>query len=268
MKRWIAILLASTLGACAAATNYLEPDAPRNVGGEAAPPGPRPFLRIVTFNIARARKIAGAIGCLTAPPLREADVVLLQEMDGPGTEAIAHALGDRYVNYPTSVRPGERDMGNAILSPWPIDGPRKLLLPHTSRVVHRARSATAATVTIDGRPVRVYSVHLTSPFGGGGGIRRDQAEAVIADARAWDGPVIVGGDMNSRSIGQRFEAAGFRWLTKSVRKTIGLFSYDHIFVRDLPASLSPPQAAVARTCRGVSDHYPVVAELARIPATH
>jgi endonuclease/exonuclease/phosphatase (EEP) superfamily protein YafD len=128
--------------------------------------------------------------------------------------------------------------------------------------VHRSRIVTGATVTIGGTPVRVYSIHLTSPFGGGGGTRLDQAEAVLADARSWDGPVIAGGDLNSRSVGQRFEAAGFRWLTKSLRKTVGPFAFDQVFVRGFKR---PAQAAVARTCRGVSDHSPVVAELGDVP---
>jgi endonuclease/exonuclease/phosphatase (EEP) superfamily protein YafD len=258
MKRVILLVLVSTLGACATATNFTDPAGPRYVGGATPEPPSRPFLRIVTFNIAHARRIPGAIRCLGAPPLHDADVVLLQEMDAPGTEAVADALALRYVYYPASVRPGEREMGNAILSPWPIESTRKLMLPHLGRIVHRLRIATVATVTIDGTPVRVYSVHLTSPFGGGGGTRRDQAEAILADARGWDGPVIVGGDLNSRSVGRRFEAAGFRWLTKSLRKTVGPFTFDHVFVRGFEG---PPQAEVARACRGVSDHLPVVAEL-------
>jgi endonuclease/exonuclease/phosphatase family metal-dependent hydrolase len=260
MRRVLLAVLAATWIACAGAVNYTNPDGPRYVGGEATVPPPRPELRIVTFNVARAVHIPGAIECLGRPPLRDADVVLLQEMDAPGTQSIADALALRYVYYPGSVRPGERDMGNAILSPWPIEDTRKLLLPHTSFVVHRQRTATVATVTIGGRPVRVYSVHLTSPLGGGGGTRRDQADAVVADVRDWNGPVIAGGDLNSRSVGNRFEAAGFRWLTKSVRKTVNLFTFDHVFVRGFD-SMTVTDAVVDRSCQGVSDHSPVLGTL-------
>jgi endonuclease/exonuclease/phosphatase (EEP) superfamily protein YafD len=263
MRRLAPLLLASTLTACAAATNYLDPEGPRYAGGPEVAPTSRPLVRIVTFNIAHARNIDGAIGCLTAPPLHEADVLLLQEMDAPGTEAIAKALATRYVYYPASVRPGEPDMGNAILSPWPIEDTRKLFLPHVSRIVHRKRIATVATVTIGGTRVRVYSVHFTSPFGQSGSVRADQAEAVLADVRDWDGPVIIGGDLNSRSVSKRFETAGFRWLTKELRKTVGLFTFDHVFVRGLETSAEPAEASVVRSCDGVSDHRPVVAELPR-----
>jgi endonuclease/exonuclease/phosphatase family metal-dependent hydrolase len=261
VRRFLLVPLACTLAACAAAINYTDPAGPLFVGGEAVAPEPRPFVRIVTFNVAHAHQIEGAIRCLSAPPLRDADVVLLQEMDAPGTQAIAEGLALRYAYVPASARRGEPDMGNAILSPWPMDSARKLILPHTSRIVHRQRIATIATVTIDGAPVRVYSIHFTSPGGGGPRSRRDQADAVLADARAWPGPVIVAGDLNSRALGERFEAAGFRWLTKSLRKTVGLFTFDHVFVRGLPFSAMPSEAEVARTCKGVSDHFPVVARL-------
>jgi endonuclease/exonuclease/phosphatase family metal-dependent hydrolase len=154
-------------------------------------------------------------------------------------------------------------MGNAILSPWPMADTRKVILPHTSRIVHRQRIATVATVTIEGTRVRVYSVHLSSPFGLGEGGRRDQVDAVIADLRDWDGPVIIGGDLNSRAVGERFEAAGLRWLTKDLRRTCGPFAFDHVFVRGVGVPEIHVSAEVARSCRGVSDHFPVVARLGK-----
>src|SRR5690242_3222511 len=100
MKRALAIASISVVIGCATATNYTNPDGPRYTGGTGQPPvPPRPTLRIVTFNIAHARRIRGAIGCLTAAPLREADVVLLQEMDAPATAAIAAALSSQYLYY-------------------------------------------------------------------------------------------------------------------------------------------------------------------------
>jgi endonuclease/exonuclease/phosphatase (EEP) superfamily protein YafD len=268
MRRLLAAVLALAATACTVALNYTNPEGPRYVGAPAAPhrPASRPFLRIDTFNVEHAHHPDGAAVCLARPPLHEADVVLLQEMDAPGTEKIATALGLGYVYYPANSRRGEPDMGNAILSPWPIDETRKLILPHTSRIIHRQRIATIATVTIDGTPVRVYSLHLTSPFGGGGGIRRDQAEAVLADIQSWDGPVIVGGDCNSRSVGKRFEAKGFVWLTKAIRRTVGRFTLDHVFVRGLPMAELGTEAEVVRTCRGVSDHWPVVTRLGELSA--
>jgi endonuclease/exonuclease/phosphatase (EEP) superfamily protein YafD len=254
--------LALTVGACATATNYTDPEGPAFAGAPTAPTAPasRPLLRIATYNIAHAVKAQEAGVCLGSAPLGEADVVLLQEMDAPQTKVIADTLSLGYVYYPASLMPGERDMGNAILSPWPITETRKIILPHTSHVIHRERIATVATVTIDGTAVRVYSIHLTSPLGGGGGVRGDQADAVVADMRSWDGPIIAGGDLNSRSVGERFEAAGLRWMTKDLRNTVGPFTFDHLFVRGFDG---PAVAEVVRSCREPSDHLPVVTEIQR-----
>jgi endonuclease/exonuclease/phosphatase family metal-dependent hydrolase len=246
--------MAVALCACAAAVNYVDPTGPKYTGGAGVVTDPDSAIRIVSFNIAHGRHVERAIACFGVPPLRGADLVLLQEMDASGVETLSSALAMNFVYYPSSYRPGQRDMGNAVLSPWPIEAAEKLLLPHTSRLVHRGRSATVATVRIEGVVVRVYSLHLGSPLGLSGRKRGEQAQAVLAHLRAWDGPLVVGGDLNSRSVGERFEEAGFRWLTRSVGRTIGPFSFDHIFVRGLPP---PAQAGVARMCPGVSDHAPV-----------
>jgi endonuclease/exonuclease/phosphatase family metal-dependent hydrolase len=246
--------VAAPLAGCATALNYSDPLGPRYAGGHGVVSDADPAIRIVTFNVAYGRQIERAITCLSAAPLRGADVVLLQEMHAPGAESIARALDMNYVYYPSSVRPGERDMGTAVLSPWPIGSTEKLILPHRTRVVHRSRTATIATVRIEDRDVRIYSLHFGSPLGLSGGQRGDQAEAVLADVRRHDGPAIVAGDLNSRSVGRRFAASGFTWLTGSLRHTVGPFAFDHVFVRGLPGAQA---AGVDRTCRGASDHSPV-----------
>src|SRR6185436_18131400 len=111
--------------------NYLEPEGPRYAGGpspmSAAPPRGDGSLRVVTFNVEYAKRIPEAIAALRADGLRGADVIALQEMDAPGTAAIAEALGMNYVYYPASRHPKTgRDFGNAILSPWPIEASRKV----------------------------------------------------------------------------------------------------------------------------------------------
>jgi len=251
--RTMALALAVGLTSCVSAVNYSEPDGPLYIGGHGVRDAD-PAIRIVTFNIAYGRHVDRAIRCLQAPPLVRADILLLQEMHAPGAQEIARALDMHFAYYPSSVRRGERDMGTAVLSPWPIESTEKLVLPHTTRVIRRGRTATVAVVRVEGAAMRVYSLHLGSPLGLSGRQRGDQAEAVLADARRWPGPVIVGGDLNSKSVGRRFEAAGYRWLTKSVGRTVGPFSFDHVYVRGLDAA---SQAGVDRTCRGASDHSPV-----------
>jgi endonuclease/exonuclease/phosphatase family metal-dependent hydrolase len=259
MKTRAAVAAALWLTSCAVATNYTDPHGPGRSGAQGTVSDPDPSLRVVTFNVEYGREIERAAACLQAPPLRGADLVLLQEMHARGAERIAARLGMNFLYFPSSVRAGEREMGVAVLSPWPIVEGAKLILPHTTRVVHRLRIATVATVRIDGVDVRVYSTHLGSPVGMGGGQRGEQAQAVLEHAREWKGPVIVGGDFNSRSVASRFTAEGFSWPTASLRHTVGLFAFDHVFVRGLPGT---SESGVAREC-SASDHSPVWADLRR-----
>ena len=142
----LAFFLAAQLGSgCASAHNYVESDAPRYVGQHSAVAPPGRDIRVVTFNIQHSRRIPKAIEILrTHAALRDLDVLALQEMDAPGVQAIARALGLNYIYFPASRGPGhERDMGTALLSPWPIEESWKLTLPHLTRVVHRSRAAVA-----------------------------------------------------------------------------------------------------------------------------
>jgi endonuclease/exonuclease/phosphatase family metal-dependent hydrolase len=248
--------LALLAGSCATMQNYLEPDAPRFLGAYGTSPVADGVLRIVTFNIEYGRRIEGAIaGLRSHPSLKSADVLMLQEMDGPGVEEIAKALSLNYVYFPGSHDPkGGRDMGNAVLSPWPMEEPRKILLPHPSRVIHRARAVVCARITIEGRPVRACSVHLGSPLGVGPGARREQAEAVLKDVASSTDPVIIAGDLNSHGLGERFVKEGYVWATRSIGKTVGLFSFDHVFLRGLSGQV---EAGVAREVKDASDHRPV-----------
>jgi endonuclease/exonuclease/phosphatase family metal-dependent hydrolase len=236
--------------------NYLEPDTPRLLGSHATDPRADGTVRVVTFNVEEGRKVDRAIaGLRSHPALKHADVIMLQEMDGPGVEQIALALGMNYVYFPGSHDPKSgRDMGGAILSPWPMDEPRKILLPHPSRIIHRARAVVTARVAIEGCPMNVYSVHLGSPIGVGGGARRDQAEVILKDAAKSVEPVIIAGDFNTRGLGERFVEEGYVWATRSIGKTVRIFSFDHVFLRGLSGQV---EAGVAREVNDASDHRPV-----------
>jgi len=254
----LVLLAAVSLSGCATVHNYLDLDGPRYTGGAAPAPAPRAggSLRIVTFNVEYAKRIPEAIAALRADPLREADVITLQEMDAPGTAAIAEGLGLNYVYYPASRPSTGRDFGNAVLSPWPIEASHKVLLPGFSHGTHQARAAVAASVRVDGRTVIVYSVHLTSPWGMGGGGRARQMDAILADAEGSADPVILAGDFNSHGVGERVVKRGFLWPTRDIGHSIGPFSYDHIFIRGLP-SAGDVSAGVAKTGPRASDHWPV-----------
>ena len=270
----LALAAVTAPSACASARNYSDPAGPwyeTHYGRSSAGPsgdGEAPAggaaadtVRVVTFNVAHAERIDRAIEVLSrTPSLAAPDLLLLQEMDAPGTERIARALGMNSVYAPVSVHPHDgKDFGNALLSPWPMERPRKLLLPHESRAVHQRRAATVATVLVRGRRLRVYSVHLETLLRLGGSARREQAQTLLEDARLSSDPVVIAGDLNSRGLAPLIEAGGYAWLTRDVHDTAGFFDFDHVFARGLRPAGRP--AAGVEESRGASDHRPVWALL-------
>jgi endonuclease/exonuclease/phosphatase family metal-dependent hydrolase len=256
-------------GACATATNYLNPRGPIYAGG--SPAGSEAAqrlsidapLRVVSYNIAFGRHIDRALAVLRDNEcLGDADVIALQEMDAPGVERIAGELGLRYVYFPSGIHPRyDRDFGCAILSPWPIEGPRKIVLPHAAPGTKLRRAATVATVVRGTKRLRVYSVHLPAALGISGRSRREQVQVLIADAAASPDPVIILGDFNSYGIGEEFVKAGFDWATRDIPPTGHLIffglRFDHIFAKGLPAPPESSASGVGEDNLRASDHKPV-----------
>jgi len=259
----VALLL---LQGCATAQNYLDPAGPLVVGGHALSTVNRSELRIVTFNIRYGEHAERAIDLLSHDrSLAGADVLLLQEMDPAGVELVARGLGMNYVYVPSAIHPAsDRDFGVAILAPWPVRDARKLPLPHSHRFRKLRRAAAAAVVDTPLGEVRVYAVHLETPFGASGRVRRDQVMTVLHAAEEGNAPVIVAGDFNGRDAAETIARGGFEWLTREVRRTSRLFSIDHILVRGLCAG-AHPSAGKGPNTRGVSDHRPVWAVVRRCP---
>ncbi len=272
-----ALGLAAASLACTSAVNYLDPSGPRYVYPRAAPaaggdPSGTP-LRVVSFNIAYGVEIDRAIEALRGTwPLRDPDILALQEMDAPGTERIAKALGMNAVYFPSGVHPKHRrDFGCAILSPWPLEEPRKLLLPHGARGTRLRRAAVSAVVVRGNERIRAYSVHLPSPLAVSGGSRKDELRVLAADASAVEVPVVIAGDFNSHDKVEELARAGFAWVTRDVGATarfgvlgIGLagLAYDHVLVRGLRLAPGPGATGVVADNRGASDHKPIWAVLA------
>ena len=167
--------------ACTIEPNYLDPDGPRYVCDyTSAEPDPGGPLRVVSYNLAFGRNVPAAIAALETGPLAGADLVLMQEMDAPGVDQIAKALGLRYVYYPASVK-HDQDWGNAVLSRWPLVEDHKLLLPYADPFSNSRRIATAARIDIGGREALIYSTHIATPSLGLGA-RLEQLETIIDDA--------------------------------------------------------------------------------------
>ena len=278
--RWLAatlVLAASGFG-CGRAVNYLDPSAPfyaypseRTTAAPVAPTA-KPAFRVVSFNIEFAIEIDRAIEVLReTEALRDPDILALQEMDAPGTERIAKALGMNAVYFPSGVNPQhDRDFGCALLSPWPLEEPRKILLPHGARISGLRRAAVSAVVVRGEQRIRVYSVHLPSPLGVSGGSRKQQLRVLAADAASAEGPVVIAGDFNSHGKVEELEKAGFTWVTRDLGGTVHLrllgiglggFPYDHVLAMGLRLVSGPGAMGIVQDNRGASDHNPIWAVL-------
>ena len=229
---------------------------------------------MVSFNIAYAIEIDRAIEVLKGTEaLRAPDILALQEMDAPGTERIARALGMNAVYFPSGVHPKhERDFGCAVLSPWPLEEPRKILLPHGARVSGLRRSAVSAVVVRGGQRIRAYSLHLPSPLAISGGSRKEELRVIAADASSADGPVVIAGDFNSHGKVEELAKAGFSWVTKDLGDTarlavlgigLGGLRYDHVLVKGFLPEAGPDAMGVVKDNRGASDHKPIWVVLRR-----
>jgi endonuclease/exonuclease/phosphatase family metal-dependent hydrolase len=253
---WFLVLLA--MAGCRTGRNYVEPSGPRYTGG--APPAAAPApdtLRVVSFNIERALRVDRAIEVITAEPeLRDADVLLLQEMDEAGTRRVAGAFGMAYVYYPgTFSLKTQRDFGNAVLSRWPIVSDTKILLPHVGVLGHLQRTATGATIQVGGSLIRVYSAHLGTMINATPAAQRSQLRTVLDDAEPY-AQVIIGGDMNSHGVVRQARDRGYEWPTEHGPRTTVFGRWDHILLKGL-RSPGPAATGTVLDVRGASDHRPV-----------
>ncbi len=232
---------------------------------------PKENIKVVSFNIEYSIHIDAAIQELQeTPELRNADLLLLQEMDETGVKRIADSLQYNYLYYPASINSISKNFfGNAILSKWPLSDEKKIILPHLHPQHRAPRIAVAATVVIDQKRVRVYCVHSETMLMRGKK-RREQHRFLcdeIVNHQDFD-YVILGGDFNTfhkrdirRSI-PIFESIGLEWtnaevpFTATALKGILKKRYDHIFVKGFT-----PLSAGRNDGSEASDHYPLWVDL-------
>ncbi len=279
LRRCSALMALAALVGCARSINYTDPVGPRFAGSGNPEPvaawtGPHvaaaaamarratpDSLRVVTFNVKYAEQTGRAIELLqSAPELRDADIVILQEMNEDAAAETAGALGMNYVYYPAVLHPvPKKNFGNALLSRWPIVDDEKLILP--SRSVSRGgqRVAVAATLLVGNERVRVYAVHLSTILEVWFTGQTYQIQALLESATGYD-RVIVAGDMNSHDhVGALFTDAGYFWPSWNTGPTTHkLFAVDHVFARGFTVGGS----GAVRDNLGSSDHLPVWATLA------
>ena len=248
--------------------NYPDSDRPLFSGQYSdGPPDTNGVIKVVTWNIAFAKEVEQAIEEFRVnEELQGAGIILLQEMDEAGTEAIARELNYDYVYYPASIHSRhDRNFGNAVLSKWPILDSEKIILPHQNPTNEQIRIAVRALLSVEGHEVPVYSVH-TETFWLGSQGRNDQF-AYLADRYGPDNEfVIAGGDFNTvtpasrASLDERLRQVDMARVSEGAgeTKSIGTvgFTLDHIYARGLyPLATGVVDEAEA------SDHKPVWVDL-------
>jgi endonuclease/exonuclease/phosphatase family metal-dependent hydrolase len=242
------LTIALTVVSCGSTKNYLDPEGPRmeghTSGGRPAASTPD-TVKVISYNVKFGRKVSKAIEELRSVPyLKLADIILLQEMDGDGVRTIADSLGLEYVYYPASVhRAHGKDFGNAILSRWPMQDFRKILLPFSKPMDDQKRIAVGATVVAGDLRIRVFSVH-TETFWMNYEKRLAQADSLIQAVSRDYSNVIIAGDFNTpfsrnvRDITEAFGESGFirasagtGWTARVLPFGLWKMELDHIFVK-------------------------------------
>lgn len=226
-------------------------------------------LVVASYNVHRW---AGVRGGRTYDPERAAtvveeigaDVLALQEVLRP-TDAddpladLARSLGFHLAFVVTRIhRRGE--LGNAVLSRWPLAGAHAIDLSFGSL---ERRAALAVRVGGSGQSVQVAATHLALVDR----TRARQVNALLDHPQLADGPTVLLGDMNawrktkaSRQLDDHFQKRhhNAEWPPSypSVRPILAL---DRLYARGLTVlSLETHMSDAAR--RG-SDHLPIVATL-------
>ena len=273
-------LLALAALSCGSINNYLDPEGPR-LDGDYACSDPQEnapdTVKVISYNVRYGKKISTAIDELkTVPHLKRADIILLQEMDGEGVRIIADSLDLEYVYYPASVhRANGRDFGNAVLSRWPIEGFRKVLLPHSKPTDDQRRIAVGATVVAGGLRIRVFSVH-TETFWMNYDKRLAQTDSLVRAVSNDYSHIIIAGDFNTpfgrnvKDIEKSFTASGFvransgvGWTARVLPFGLWKMELDHIFVKGFEV------IAAGKFEEGqASDHVPLWTILKPLPPDH
>ena len=190
-----------------------------------------------------------------------ADVIALQEVLRPfggedPIEAIADGLGLHVAFAATRMhRLGE--LGNAILSRWPITGVSVVDLSF-SRMERRL--AMAAQIPFEGGVLDVVATHLAI----GDRTRHLQVRSLLDHPRFRDGPTLIMGDLNAwrkckatRALEDEMHH-NLAW-PPSFPSAAPVLSLDRIYARGV--EVLEIDAHVSRAARTASDHLPVVARV-------
>lgn len=208
------------------------------------------------------------------PEIGSAAILALQEVDrrkkrsrhSNVAKIMANELGMHYAwAAPPAAKSGdEEETGVAILSSYPLSDVRRFVLPHEGPNGRR-RAGIGATVEIDDKKWRVYSIHAETRLGLDK--KMEQYKALLDDLAGYppDMPAIVMGDFNTwesdadRRTIKLFTNAGLRTpfgSQSTFKRTILVvpieFRLDWVWLRGLDAASYGIDRKI-----GVSDHWPL-----------
>ena len=235
------------------------------------PQRPRPLAReisVATYNVHRWTGHNGrgrpdpARACFVISELA-ADVIALQEVLRPFAgedplEAIADHLG-LYVAFAATRTHRHGELGNAILSRWPIGSVFVLDLSY-SRIERRL--AVAAQLPFDGGVLDVVATHLAL----GDRTRHRQVRSLLDHPRLQGGPTLLLGDLNAwrrckatRALDDELGLHAGRPWPPSFPAARPVLALDRIYGRG--AEIVSVEAHASSAARRASDHLPIVARV-------
>lgn len=230
--------------------------------------GSTPSIRLMTWNIhgAYGRNPRFDLQRVIALIKRHRpDIIALQEIDSrrPREAGIAEpfgmlqsALGSHGVDA-KSVMTEDGEYGQALISRWPIRSPEIHDISYQEREPRRAICGVVVTPRGD---LRVLATHLGLSIGE----RRGQVQALLRliGEGAW--PTVVMGDFNDWFwVGSVRKVLSARMTARSQLQTFPsfwpIFRFDRIYCS---AEVSLLNAHTDRNARTVSDHLPIIADVA------
>lgn len=227
-------------------------------------------IRIVSYNVQLGRKLEQILALFrTHPELSRADVLALQEVvrdpRASGARILAERLGFDYVYLP-GKRKGDREIGLALLSRYPLRDIERIVLPQERRRNDLPRVALGATLAIGATQIRIYTVHVQALVPRDMKVR--QIGAVLQSALRQATPYrLIVGDFNTltrgdwRAVDRLLREAGFfsalPGSTWTYRRLLIRMTLDWIYVQNMRVlGYGVAQEVTA------SDHRPIWAEVA------
>jgi endonuclease/exonuclease/phosphatase family metal-dependent hydrolase len=235
---------------------------------------PRPMQREITVATYNVHRWTGINGRSASDPARAgfvisemaADVIALQEVMRPHKgddplEALADAMG-MHVTFAATRVHKRGELGNAILSRWPIGGVSMLDLSY-SRLEKRV--AVAAQIPFEHGVLEVVATHLALADR----TRHKQVRALLSHPQLGRGPTVLLGDMNAwRRCPATRALDAEPWMTAGIEFPMSfpaarpVLALDRIYTSGV--DMVDISAYDSRAAQRASDHLPVVAKI-RLP---